>query len=289
MIARGTVRDASIPASSSFEHLRWSCVYSVAFRRERMPELPEVEIARRDLESWLLNRSIRLEVRDPELIQVGDQAIASGGTLVKAERRGKFILLHLVDPAALVVLHLRMTGQLLLATEADTDTDKARTRLLLVGAPLPSSQTGDEVRVRLVDTRRLGRAWLLPATTDLGEVGVLAKLGPEPWPIPLSAALLRQRLGSTRRAIKVALLDQAVIAGVGNIIASESLWSARIHPGRSSRELNDDELRRLGEAIAEVCGRVLEAEEAIDGPIAYVSQTGPGGTTDYFRVYGRDG
>ena len=248
-----------------------------------MPELPEVELARRDLAEWLLGQRVHLHLRDPDLLQA-DLAALSGEQLAEVARRGKFLLLHFASGARLV-LHFRMTGKLQLTTPEDDATIERRTRLLL---------EGERAAVRFVDVRRLGQAWLLGPPTEAGrggvaEAGVLARLGPEPWPEPLSGAALRQRLGTTRRAIKVALLDQEVVAGVGNIIAAESLWLAGVSPRRSSAALSEEALGRLGEAIVEVCSRVLAAEEAVDGPIDYISQSGMDGTTEYFMIYGREG
>jgi formamidopyrimidine-DNA glycosylase len=236
-----------------------------------MPELAEVEIARRQMEAWWRGRPVdRIEIHDPCLVVCGQVAGLVGATVREVWRRGKYLG---VDTCrGVLVLHLRMTGKVI-----PRDGRKSRMTLRCGGTEYD-----------FVDTRRLGCVWAV-SEEDLSVpemVGGLATLGPEPWPDAMAGAVLRARLGKTRRAIKVALLDQKVIAGVGNIVAAEALWMSRVHPWRPAEDLSLEELDAIGRAICGVCDDVIAREGGAE--VEYLhDRTASRAADNRFLVYGQ--
>lgn len=208
-----------------------------------MPELPEVEYAVQQLRAAVLGRRIaRLRVLHPALMRrlPPAQADAVAGRMIAGiERRGKHQLLHLDDGAVLVV-HFRMTGEWHLDRSADAEPPFARAIFDLT----------DGTRLTLSDPRAL-------ATVALHERGdaALPVLGPEPFDPAFTAASLGAALARRRGAIKPALLDQRVVAGLGNIYAAEALWEARISPRARARSLSAERRARLVRAIRAVLRR----------------------------------
>jgi formamidopyrimidine-DNA glycosylase len=218
-----------------------------------VPELPEVETVRRGLErqtcGLVFSQVEVLRARaiahppDPELF-----ALALRDCRVRAwHRRGKYLLADLCDAtgedAGRWGVHLRMTGQFLWLGDPAEPCRHTRVRLFAVG--------GGELR--FVDTRSFGQMWWVPPETATEEViGALARLGPEPFDAAFSSTWLRQRLKGSQRPIKSALLDQALVAGVGNIYADEALFAAGIAPQTPSRRLNSTQLQTLRDALVEV-------------------------------------
>ena len=196
-----------------------------------MPELPEVETIRRDLAAAIVGRRVvRAEVLDASLVHApsveGFGRGLRGKTVQRADRRGKYLLLHLDD--GVLVLHLMMSGRIFLRPARDP---VGHTRLVVEFDRGPA--------LHFVDMRRFGRAWLLPPP---GVDALLADLGPEPLEPEFDGRVLQAAVGHRRRAIKPTLLDQRIVAGVGNIYADEALWLARIHPETPAGSLS---LRRL--------------------------------------------
>ena len=186
-----------------------------------MPELPEVEIAVRQLRSRLHGLTIRrVEVCDSKIKLNGDLA---GRRIKRIYRRAKFIIFDLTGQRHLLI-HLRMTGWFEFVRPT-------RYRLAI--------HTGKSVAY-FTDSRRFGTVEILSAAELTGK---LAKLGPEPFQFD------SDRLRSTTRPIKVALLDQSLIAGIGNIYACEALWRARINPRRSACRLLPSDCRRLQRSL----------------------------------------
>ncbi len=217
-----------------------------------MPELPEVETVRRGLEHHTLQQEwLRVEVVRPRLVSSPPDpdlfSLALRGTHVQTwQRRGKYLLATLAhgddSPAGVWGVHLRMTGQF----------------LWLVGSIDPCRHTRArfwcaEGELRFVDTRSFGQMWWIPAELEPGRViHGLSRLGPEPFATDFDGPYLRQRLAHSRRAIKTALLDQTLVAGVGNIYADESLFAAGIRPQTPAHQLDADRLDRLRQALQAV-------------------------------------
>jgi formamidopyrimidine-DNA glycosylase len=247
-----------------------------------VPELPEVEIAARNLRAWAEGKRIVRVETDPRAVRIfrpGDRAAfaraLSGARLARVDRRGKHLLVTLEDRRGRKVglwSHLGMTGKWVLREPSDPRPAHVRVRFDL-----------DDGRVLLyLDPRLFGRQRLVPGA-DFAGLSEMAALGPDPVHDGIDPGLLAGRLGASRRAVKVALLDQSVLAGVGNIHASESLFAARIDPRRRGGELSLAEVRALARAIAASLRRGIEMQE---GPeIAYVEEPG---APNPFRVYARE-
>ena len=221
-----------------------------------MPELPEVETVRRGLERQLQGfRISRIEVLraravawppDPELFC---QAL-SGCQVGAWSRRGKYLIAALEqdgEPAGHWGVHLRMTGQFLWL-EAERSLAHPPCRHTRVQIWNTSGQ-----ELRFIDTRSFAEMWWVPPEHPIASVITgLQRLGPEPFSKAFSAAYLRQKLKNSSRTIKTALLDQALVAGVGNIYADEALFAAGIKPHTACRSLPLDRLQRLRDALVEV-------------------------------------
>ncbi len=225
-----------------------------------MPELPEVETVRRGLEHHTLGREwARVQVLRSRLIASPLDAdvfvLALRGTRVLHwQRRGKYLLASLAHADGSAAghwgVHLRMTGQFLwfdVPTEACRHT---RARFW--------SEEGQELR--FVDTRSFGQMWWVPAgRAPESVIGGLTRLGPEPFAPDFDVSHLRTCLARSRRAIKTALLDQSLVAGVGNIYADECLFSAGIHPQTPAHALGRQRLQRLRDALLEVLETSIRA------------------------------
>jgi formamidopyrimidine-DNA glycosylase len=192
-----------------------------------MPELPEAERARQTLESALGRRIVRVEDSDTYVTrphQPGEIADAlTGRRLTRAHRRGKFLWLE-TDGGPVLGLHLGMAGRIVVDGDA---ADVSRWDRFAV-------EFDDGTRLALRDSRRLGRAVLDP---DFSHVG------------PDAAAVgrdeFRRLIGRGHTAVKARLLNQRAISGVGNLLADQALWQARIAPGRDTGDLDAEELDRL--------------------------------------------
>lgn len=225
-----------------------------------MPELPEVETVRRGLEQVTLGQTMLggdvLLVRtiahpDP----VADFLLGlQGAVIVRWHRRGKYLLAQLARPslsqaaktdAGWLGVHLRMTGQLLWLNTADPLSKHTRVRLFF--------DLNQELR--FVDQRTFGQMWWVPPGEQLERViPGLQRLGPEPFGQEFTIEFLLQRLRGRRGSIKAALLDQSLVAGVGNIYADEALFIGGIHPRTFCAALSQDHIELLRSAVI----RVLE-------------------------------
>jgi formamidopyrimidine-DNA glycosylase len=190
-----------------------------------MPELPEAERARRTLESALGRRIVAVDDRDSYVCRPhtpGELASAlTGHTLATAHRRGKFMWLETEDGPALG-LHLGMAGRIVVDPEDRSRWDRF------------TLEFADGGRLVLRDKRRLGRAVLNP---DFSHVG--------PDAAEVGRGDFRRRIGAGRTPLKARLLDQHAISGIGNLLADQILWQARMSPLRSTAELSTDDLDRL--------------------------------------------
>lgn len=233
-----------------------------------MPELPEVEFAATRLRHAVAGRVIaRLEALHPsQQKHLPDAArrAAVGRTIDRVERRAKIQLVHLNDGAILEV-HFRMTGDWEFTRVGDEPPRHERVRL----------ETTCGVRVSLVDSRALGVVRLHAPGTF-----VLPAIGPEPLTDDFTVEGFRTALARRSGPIKPALLDQKLVAGVGNIYASEALWEARIHPATAANTLSRERVTRLRDAIR----HVLET-----APTERYYGRDDVDENEIWRVYGRDG
>lgn len=215
-----------------------------------MPELPEVETVRRGLNNLTLNQPIKGgEVLLPRSLaspSVEDFWHGVTGTAIACwQRRGKYLLaqLHSDRPAGWLGVHLRMTGQLLWLTSDSPLQKHTRIRLFF----------GGDRELRFVDTRTFGKFWYVPPEVEVKSVITgLRKLGPEPFADDFSSEYFAQKLSTRRRHIKTLLLDQSIVAGIGNIYADEALFKSAILPDTIATTLTSQQIERLHQAIIEV-------------------------------------
>lgn len=247
-----------------------------------MPELPEVETIRRTLERRVLGRPItRVVVRETRFrTRLDAEALDRqllGRRIEAVGRRSKYLLVHL-DDGQVVVLHLGMSGWLVLEPRAAPRAPHTHVVLELDG--------GDELR--FADPRRFGMLFVVPHRTGLATDPRLADLGPEPLSGDFDLGYLTQRACRVRRPVKNFLLDASVVAGVGNIYACESLFRAGIHPHTPAGRLRPERLRRLHQAVIEVLRQAVRAGGTTLQD--YRDSDGRRGRYQFsLRVYGREG
>jgi formamidopyrimidine-DNA glycosylase len=260
-----------------------------------MPELPEVETVCRQLEPELEGRRIeRLEVLDERwsrpVAPANLSAAVSGRTIEGLERRGKYLLLRL-DRAQTLVMHLRMTGNLILV-EGEAMIDPSEGRRLYEGERSTSERhlrarfvLDDGREVWFTDPRRFGEAFLID---DAELERRFERLGPEPLSEEFTPEALGEMATGRTAPLKSFLLDQSRVAGVGNIYADEALFRARLHPLSPAGSMKPEHLEALRDAI------VAALEAGIDGGGAsiddYRDGRGERGTMqDEFLVHTREG
>ncbi len=278
-----------------------------------MPELPEVETIRRQLEPLLVGAT----VVDAWAFPSGKFTPAievTGATIDAVGRRGKYLLMELdrdgdrpesqvADGREQLIVHLGMTGRLSVTTApgatvgtaaaaADPETTSSWTESVVASAASPSDahlrarwSLHDGRVLSFHDVRRFGRIAVV-AAGDHASLPTLAALGPEPFDEAFSPERLRDMVNRSRRAVKTQLLSQRVVAGVGNIYADEALWRSRVHP--ASRRLTRVEAQHLRDAVRDV----LAAGIAHGGTTLrdYRDVSGESGTNQrHLDCYGRAG
>jgi formamidopyrimidine-DNA glycosylase len=243
-----------------------------------MPELPEVETTVRGLEKVLLGRRlVRVEPRRADLrrampVDLGQRL--TGARVTGLGRRAKYGLVD-TDRGDTLVFHLGMSGR----WRIDPDEIGAHDHLIIA--------TDDGHRLSLNDPRRFGSLDLV-ATSEVADWPPFAAMGPEPLGPALSGTWLKQRLAGRTAAIKLMLLDQAIVAGLGNIYVCEALFRARIDPRKAAGKLSKPRLEALVGAIRAVLDEAIAAGGSSlrdfarpDGELGYFSKQ--------FDVYGREG
>jgi formamidopyrimidine-DNA glycosylase len=254
-----------------------------------MPELPEVETLARDLrkavagctitEAWVSPDAPRLVQEMPvDLFCVGLRGRRIEGTA----RRGKFLLVEL-DRGLWWIVHRRMSGNVLHRPQSAPDEPFLRARFRL----------DDGTELRFIDLRKFGTMWLVDDPAP-----VLAGLGPEPLDDAFTDEALAAILAKRSSPVKAVLLDQAAIAGIGNLYADEALHYARIHPLRLAGSLKRDDVARLRDGIVRALEQGLQNLGTSVGHEAgeeislrdHVNLSGePGGNQEYVVAYGREG
>jgi formamidopyrimidine-DNA glycosylase len=240
-----------------------------------MPELPEVETIKNELVPWVVGQSFtQVAIFDSELVCGGSaEEVRRGLTGQKVdslERRGKYLIFHLSNGQSLI-MHLRMTGILLLNPQGVDCYVRAVFHL----------SNGHRLVFR--DRRRLGLIWLVDDADT-----VVGKLGPEPFDASFTPGILGQRLSRHHIPVKAALLNQSIVAGIGNMYADEALFAARIHPLRKADALSPQEVQTLHHCIR----RVLQAGIGSKGASvdSYVRPEGELGTAHFdFKVAHKGG
>lgn len=235
-----------------------------------MPELPDVEIARRRLQRWLSGaKATAARCTDARLTRPvpprSFERTLAGRTVVAVSRRGKWLRLEL-DDGGRVFSHLGMTGGWV-QVAADAPPQRFER------ARIDVTKRGRASSVRYVDSRRFGR--LVPAKSDIAD---WTALGPDPLADGIDVRRLSGLLAKARRSVKEVLMDQRVLAGVGNILATEALWMARVDPRSGANTLRTTDVR----AVAAATGKAIQRE---------LADRKAGGDYDAgsFFVYGRAG
>ncbi len=229
-------------------------------KKSNLPELPEVEIVRLGLNQLTSGKKIQggevlLNATLAHPSSLAEFWLGINQTTIHSwYRRGKYLLANLQDndqkSVGVLAVHLRMTGQLLWLSQ-NTPLQK-HTRLRWFFA--------DNQELRFVDTRTFGKVWWIPSTTPPEKIiTALAKLGPEPLTEQLTIDYLLKTFSKSQRNIKNVLLDQSIIAGIGNIYADEALFKSGIHPETKANQLTSQQIIRLHQAIVDVLQQSIAA------------------------------
>lgn len=224
-----------------------------------MPELPEVETVCRGLNHVTLNQEIQggdVLLARTIAYPVSVDKFLEGlrmSAIALWQRRGKYLLAKLAKSnhdAGWLGIHLRMTGQLLWFNQEEPIHKHTRVRLFFQG----------DRELRFVDLRTFGQMWWVPP--DVAPESIitgLKRLGPEPFSADFSTEYLAQKLRNRQRPIKTALLDQELVAGVGNIYADEALFLSGIQPETLCSALNTEQIERIRQSVIQVLQTSIEA------------------------------
>lgn len=259
-----------------------------------MPELPEVETVRAGLERLIVSKVIKSVSSDSPKSFPNSPADVSnflvGASVTAVKRRAKVLILDLSSDYSLVV-HLKMTGQMVYRGEQTFGAGHPNDSLI---NQLPDRSTrvaivfSDESKLFFNDQRKFGWMRLLP-TIEVPNIDFMKKVGPEPLTGEFTPKVfierIRKRSGTT---VKAAILDQTVLAGVGNIYADEALWGAKIHPAIRVKDISDAKLKLLWQEIRYVLDLSIQKGGSTDKN--YVDAEGKRGSyLQFARVFRREG
>jgi len=260
-----------------------------------MPELPEVETVKRGLNKYIIGRKIKqVTVYDSPRSFPNDQTAVDqfviGAEIIAVRRRAKVLMIDLSTEYALVI-HLKMTGQLVYRGKNNFGAGHPNDSLIGL---LPDRSTrvsflfSDGSNLFFNDQRKFG--WVkLFASLEVPEIDFMKKVGPEPLEDSFKSAEFIERIRRrSNTTVKAAILDQTVLAGVGNIYADESLWGATIHPATRVRDITDQQLAKLLTEIKYVMNLSIEKGGSTDRN--YVNADGKKGSyIDFARVFRKNG
>jgi formamidopyrimidine-DNA glycosylase len=260
-----------------------------------MPELPEIETVKLQLSAVLPGKVIeKIEVRNKKTVQ-GDTSLVCGRKIIAVRRKAKVLIVDF-EGGTSMAFHFKMSGQLIFDNDNNGETYKDR---IAGGHPtadffgkLPSSHTRvifymNSATMYFNDQRMFG--WMKVGTTeDIEKEKFLMSLGPEPFDI--EADEFKQRVSVSKRPIKLIIMEQSVISGVGNIYANDALWEAKINPQRPANLLTTDECAALLRSIVLVLREGIEYGGATAADAKYIDLHGLGGHyQDHFRTYDKEG
>jgi formamidopyrimidine-DNA glycosylase len=249
-----------------------------------MPELPEVETIRHDLEREITGKKIKsVEITGARTSRRAEAAVLSsrleGRTVKAVRRRGKYLLIVL-DSGEWLVIHLRMSGQLLKATAKQPRPKHTHATLVLASG----------VEIRFVDPRTFGELFVVHPDNIAEEAPDLADLGWDPVEEPLPWVELGRMLVRRHQQLKNLLTDQKVIAGIGAIYSDEILHAAGLRPDHLSDAVTTQEIRRLHRSILEILFAAIGARGSSLADEQYVDLNGKMGSYQtQHQVYARDG
>lgn len=252
-----------------------------------MPELPEVEVVRRGLEDHVVGYTFTsVEVLHPRAGRGNDTDLAEvlpGLTVTGTGRRGKFMWLELSDGNALLV-HLRMSGQMIVGEPGTADSPHLRIRSVL-------ERDGKEIELAFIDQRTFGSWQWVPMTFDHGALvpAGISHIASDPFEDAFDVAEVARAMRRKNVAVKTILLDQSVVSGIGSIYADEAMWAVGVKPTRKGKALRQRDAVALLEESRAVMARALEAGGTSFDSL-YVNVNGASG---YFsrslNAYGRKG
>jgi formamidopyrimidine-DNA glycosylase len=260
-----------------------------------MPELPEVETIRIGLDKLIKNKQVKDVSHDwPKSFpnsETNVKAFLIGSKILSVKRRAKVLIIDLSSGYSLLI-HLKMTGQLVYRSQ-DFNFGAGHPSDSLVGE-LPDKSTrveitfSDSSKLYFNDQRKFGWMRLFP-TIEIGNIDFFKKLGPEPLNKDFSWQDLKLRLIRRKNSsIKAAILDQSIVAGIGNIYADESLWGAKIHPSSLVRQLSNAKIKDLHKEIVYVLKLSIEKGGSSDKN--YINAEGKKGSyLSFARVFRREG
>lgn len=270
-----------------------------------MPELPEVETVRRGLQRLIVGKKVARVTHDtPKSFPnaAGDvREFLVGSTILEARRRAKVLLIDL-DTGYTLVIHLKMTGQLVFIAEKNEKGNMKNDELHWGGGhpndslvhDLPDKSTRveftftDETKLFFNDQRKFGWVKLYP-TVEVPNIDFMKRVGPEPLEDDFTADIFYERLQRRKNTtIKAAILDQSVLAGVGNIYADEALWGAKIHPSTRVRDVSPSSVQRLLSSVKSVMN--LSIDKGGSSSHTYMDAEGNKGSYLLFaNVFRREG
>ena len=253
-----------------------------------MPELPEVETVKLQLQKYLVGHTFsEIDVRNNKIFQ-GNVKDVTGAKVVLVRRFAKVLSIDLSNGNSLVI-HVKLTGQPIYRGP-NLKAPKTISKKVVGGIPGPHTHVIFKLDKRgflyYNDIRRFG--WIrVIKTADVEKTGFIGKLGPEPFG-KLDFEYFKNVLTKTKRAVKVVLMDQSKIGGVGNIYANDALWLAQINPKKPAVSLTQDEVKNLFDAIHTVLAAGLKYGGASE--LAFVTPDGAEGEyQNHTLAYGHDG
>lgn len=249
-----------------------------------MPELPEVETIRRELDREVNGRKIKaVEVTNTRSVRrhTNKKQFVSrleGVKMKSVTRKGKYIVANL-DSGDLLVIHLGMSGQLLRSAAKEPLAKHTHVVISFTQGP----------QIRFVDPRTFGEMFVTTPDELTAEVPELAHMGFDPVDQPVSWVVFGRLLHSHQLKLKAFLMDQSIIAGIGNIYSDEILWQAGLRYDRISNELSSQEIRRLYRAVVETLHEAIKHGGSTLSDQQYVNLSGKaGGYQDLHEVYDRE-
>lgn len=253
-----------------------------------MPELPEVETVRRGIESRVVGRKIlNVEVgRERSVRRVGRDAVIhgmTGATLVNARRRGKYLLSDL-DTGDALMIHLRMSGRVLVEPQGTPRLPHTHVVCYL------DARNGQNDEMWFVDPRTFGEVVVYDPRDESAVLPELSRLGPDPIVDDFNGDVLARQFHGRRGAVKQVLLNQHVVAGIGNIYADEILHRVRVRWDRPVDSLSRRTVNAMADCIVTILREAIESGGSTLDDTQYVDIEGNVGSfQEMHRVYGREG
>jgi len=246
-----------------------------------MPELPEVETIRQDMIKKVKGKKIEnVEIKNEKNIRIISpeqfKEKLKGRVIEDIQRRGKFLIINL-DSDDLLIFHLKLTGRLLFSPVGKKEPKYVRIVFTFT----------DKSRLFFADIRGFADVFLIPRS-DVETIPAIKNMGPEPLSPDFNPDKLKQILGGKRGKIKPLLMDQSVIAGIGNIYSQEALYRAGIHPEREVSKLTEKEIEAIYRSLVDVLKEAIKYRgSSVD---AYLDLNGKEGNyVPHLKIYGKEG